>query len=234
MAANEITRPAALTDLGQATLRQLMREWFEFERLLAAVPIIRRLDLGTFTRSDYQRLLLNLRPQVVEGSRWISRCASSFDRDHADIRSVILRHAHDEHRDYEVLEQDFVATGGELATIRAQPKNPGSEALHAFLMFKAGEPNPGALLGAMWIIEGLGEKMATNWAARIEDLTGCGAECTRFLRYHGGNDDAHMDKLYGLIDRICTSETASRDVLTTAKVVARLYAWQLEEIDSDR
>src|SRR5688572_10141392 len=133
MPAIEIARPAALTELGQATLRRLMREWFNFERLLSAVPIIRRLDLGTFTRDDYQRLLLNLRPQVVEGSRWISRCASSFDRDHADIRSVILRHAHDEHRDYEVLEQDFVAAGGDLATIRAQPKNPGSEALHAFL-----------------------------------------------------------------------------------------------------
>ena len=234
MTANEITRPEALTEVAQATLRRLMREWFNFERLLAAVPIIRRLDLGTFTRADYQSLLLNLRPQVVEGSRWISRCASSFDRDHADIRSVILRHAHDEHRDYEVLEQDFVATGGELAAIRAQPKNPGSEALHSFLMFKSGEPNPGGLLGAMWIIEGLGEKMAASWAGRIEKLTGCDNGCTRFLRYHGSNDDMHMDRLYGLIDRICTTERAADDVVMISRVVARLYAWQLEEIDSER
>jgi Iron-containing redox enzyme len=234
MSANEIGRPAALTAIGQATLRQLMREWFNFERLLGAVPVIRRLDVGTFTRDDYQRLLLNLRPQVVEGSRWISRCASSFDRDHADIRSVILRHAHDEHRDYEVLEQDFVATGGDLATIRAQPRNPGSEALHAFLMFKASEPNPGGMLGAMWIIEGLGEKMATSWADRVESLTGCDKGCTRFLRYHGSNDDSHMDRFYGLIDRICTSERAASEVVGTARVVARLYAWQLEEIDSEQ
>ena len=233
MSANEIERPAALTAIGQATLRRLMREWFNFERLLGAVPVIRRLDVGTFTRDDYQRLLLNLRPQVVEGSRWISRCASSFDRDHADIRSVILRHAHDEHRDYEVLEQDFVATGGDLATIRARAKNPGSEALHAFLMFKASEPNPGGMLGAMWIIEGLGEKMATSWADRVESLTGCDKRCTRFLRYHGSNDDSHMDRFYGLVDRICTSERAASEVVSTARVVARLYAWQLEEIDSE-
>lgn len=232
ISAKEMARPAALSELGQDTLRRLMREWFEFERLLAGVPIIRRLDLGTFTRADYQQLLLNLRPQVVEGSRWISRCASSFDRDHADIRSVILRHAHDEHRDYEVLEQDFVATGGQLDLIRARAKNPGSEALHAFLMFKAGEPNPGCMLGAMWIIEGLGEKMASSWAQRIESLTGWDKGCTRFLRYHGSNDDAHMDKLYALIDRICTSQGAANDVVTTATVVARLYAWQLEEIDA--
>jgi 3-oxoacyl-[acyl-carrier-protein] synthase-3 len=231
--ANEITRPVALTELGQETLRRLMREWFEFERRLASVPVVRRLDVGTFTRDDYQRLLLNLRPQVVEGSRWISRCASSFDREHADIRSVILRHATDEHRDYEVLEQDFVATGGELEAIRAQPKNPGSEALHAFLMFKASEPNPGGLLGAMWIIEGLGEKMASNWAERIKSLTGCDEASTRFLRYHGNNDDAHMDKLYALIDRICTTERVADDVVRTARVVGRLYAWQLEEVDSE-
>jgi hypothetical protein len=231
MSATELARPAALTEIGQETLRKLMREWFAFERRLSSVPIIRRLDVGTFTREDYQRLLLHLRPQVVEGARWISRCASSFDRDHADIRSVILRHAHDEHRDYEVLEQDFVAMGGDATTLRAQPKNPGSEALHAFLMFKAGEPNPGGMLGAMWIIEGLGEKMASSWAARIESLTGCDGGCTRFLRYHGSNDDSHMDKFYGLIDRICTNENRAGDVLMTAKVVARLYAWQLEEID---
>jgi len=233
MSANEIKRPAALTAIGQTTLRRLMQEWFNFERLLGTVPIVRRLDVGTFTRDDYQRLLLNLRPQVVEGSRWISRCASSFDRDHADIRSVILRHAHDEHRDYEVLEQDFVATGGDLARIRAQPRNPGSEALHAFLMFKASEPNPGGMLGAMWIIEGLGEKMATSWADRVESLTGCDKSCTRFLRYHGSNDDSHMDRFYGLIDRICTSEQAASEVVTTARVVARLYSWQLEEVDSE-
>jgi 3-oxoacyl-[acyl-carrier-protein] synthase-3 len=234
MAANMITRPAALTELGQATLRRLMREWFDFERRLSGVPIIRRLDLGTFTRTDYQRLLLNLRQQVVEGSRWISRCASSFDRHHADIRSVILRHATDEHRDYEVLEQDFVAAGGDLAAIRGRSKNPGSEALHAFMMYKATEPNPGGMLGAMWIIEGLGEKMASSWASRVEELTGCDNGATRFLRYHGSNDDSHMDKLYGLIDRICTTGQACDDVVMTARVVARLYAWQLEEVDSER
>lgn len=234
MSATEIKRPEALTELGQATLRRLMREWFDFERRLATVPIIRRLDLGTFSREDYQQWLLNLRPQVVEGSRWISRCASSFDRDHADIRSVILRHAYDEHRDYEVLESDYVATGGDLATIRAQPKNAGSEALHAFLMHKAGEPNPVGLLGAMWIIEGLGEKMASNWAGRIEELTGVDASCTRFVRYHADNDDSHMDKLYGLIDRICTTQQAADDVVRTATVVGRLYAMQLEEIDRGR
>jgi hypothetical protein len=231
--AAELARPEVLSELGQQTLRRLLRAWFEFERRLAKVPLIRRLETGSFTIDDYRKLLLNLRPQVVEGARWISRCASSFDRDHADVRSVIIGHAFDEHRDFELLEQDYVAAGGELATIRAQPRNLGSESLHGYLMYRASQPNPTCLLGAMWIIEGLGDKMATDWASRIEELTGSRGDNTRFMRYHGVNDDSHMDKLYGLLDRVCTGVKSADEIVRTARVVGRLYALQLEEIDSD-
>jgi hypothetical protein len=60
-----IERPPALTELGQRTLRQLLRAWFDFERRLERVPIIQRLHAGTFTRDDYLQLLLHLRQQVV-------------------------------------------------------------------------------------------------------------------------------------------------------------------------
>lgn len=224
-------RPEVLTEAGEELLRRLLRAWFDFERRLARVPILRRLDLNQFTVEDYQKLLLNLRPQVVEGARWITRCASSFDRDFADVRSVVIGHAQDEHRDYEILERDYVACGGKVDDIRSQPRNAGSEALHAFLMYRASQPNPVDLLGAMWIIEGLGNKMANDWAGRIEERVG-NSECTTFLRYHGENDEQHMDKLYGLIDRLCTDESAAERIVRTAVVVGRLYAMQLEEIDN--
>jgi hypothetical protein len=229
----EISRPEVLSDLAQATLRRLLRVWFAFERRLAQVPVLQRLDAGTFTREDYLALLVNLRQQVIEGSRWISRCASSFDRDHADVRSAIIGHAHDEHRDYEQLEADYVAAGGDAALIRARPRNPGSEALHGYLMHRASEPNPAGLLGAMWIIEGLGEKMAREWAARIEQLAGVGPDATRFLRYHASNDDTHMNKLYALLNRLCRTEAIAEDMVLTATVVGRLYAMQIEEVDSE-
>lgn len=226
-----LERPEVLTDVGQETLRRLLRVWFDFERRLAKVPIIRRLDLNQFSVSDYRSLLLNMRPQVVEGARWITRCASSFDRYFADVRSVIIGHAHDEHRDYEILERDFVNCGGELEAIQAQPRNAGSEALHGFLMYRASQPNPVDLLGAMWIIEGLGNKMANEWAGRIEECIGDTKSCTSFLRYHGENDESHMDKLYGLIDRLCTDQQLADRIIRTARVVGMLYALQLEEIE---
>jgi 3-oxoacyl-[acyl-carrier-protein] synthase-3 len=54
---------------------------------------------------------------------------------------------------------------------------------------------------------------------------------TVFLRYHGGNDGAHMEKLYGLLNRLCSNAGVAADMVAVATVVGRLYALQLEEID---
>lgn len=218
---------------GQACLQGLLRTWFDFERQLSRVPIIQRLERGRFTLEDHRRLLCHLRQQVIEGARWITRGASSFDRDFADVRSLVIEHAREEHRDYEMLEADYVAAGGEREAILAAERNAGSEALHAFMMYRAGQPNPVDLIGAMWIIEGLGQKMAADWARRIDAATGGDGEHTRFMRYHGDNDDAHLDKLYALIDRVCRGEADRRAILRTARVVGRLYALQLEEVDHE-
>jgi len=58
--------------------------------------------------------------------------------------------------------------------------------------------------------------MAGNWAKRVEELTGVKRNCTQFLRYHANNDDSHMNKLYGLLDRICTHQQVANDVVLTA------------------
>lgn len=220
-----------LSPTGQATLRRLLSVWLEFERELDNVPVLRRLLDGSFTRDDYRKVLLNLRQQVVEGSRWIARAASSFDSGFLEVRSLVLSHAKDEHRDYELLDADFVQAGGSAEAISSTPKNIGSEALHGYLMYRASLPNPLGLIGAMFIIEGLGEKMAKSWADAIGRQTGLGGEGTRFLNYHAQNDEAHLAKLHHMLTLQALTESVSEDVVKTAKVVGRLYRLQLEELD---
>ena len=217
----------------QVCLQHLLRVWLGFERDLSTVPILRRLDLGTYTVDDHLLLLRNLRQQVIEGSRWITRTASSFDRNHAEIRSTVISHAVDEHRDYEILEKDYVASGGQLDDILGLERNVGSEALHGFLMYRASRTNPVDLLGAMWIIEGLGEKMARSWAERIHELTGLGEDSTRFMTYHGHNDGDHMQRFYKTLDDVCVDDETTMSIVKTAQVVARLYRLQLEELSHD-
>lgn len=222
-----------LTQLGQSCLQSLLKVWLDFDLAITQVPVVKRLEQGRLSQEDYQKLLLNLRQQVIEGSRWISRSASSFNRDYADVRSTVIGHASEEHRDYLLLEADYVAAGGELSAIQSAPKNIGSEALHGFLMYRASQPNPVDLIGAMWIIEGLGNKMATKWSTFVNEQFKFSVTATTFMDYHGENDENHLAELYNLIDRVATSTKNVDDIIRTAKVVAKLYQLQLEEVDND-
>ena len=226
---------SSLTPLAQVTLRQLMQTWFEFERNLAQVPIVKRVTAGTLTLEDYQKLLCHWYPQVIEGARWISQTAASFDRRHLDIRGKVIRHAFEEHRDYNMLVQDYQQTGGKAEVIEAAQRNAGTDALHGFLMYRSGRENPIDMLGAMWMIEGLGEKMAGEWAKHIREILKDQVEghYTRFMDYHGQHDEGHMQHLYDLLNTAVVEEEVGAGIVKTAQVVGKLYCLQLEEIDRD-
>jgi 3-oxoacyl-[acyl-carrier-protein] synthase III len=209
-------------------LRQLALVWLEFERRIHSIPLVRRLDRQEFSLDDYKAFLRNLRPQVVEGARWMSRAASNMTD--FQMRSAFIGHAQVEHRDYQMLEQNYVAVGGELAEIIAAEKNIGSEALSAFIFNQASQPNPVDLIGSMFIVEGLGSKLAGEWAEQIKDILNLGESQVSFLAYHGKNDDSHLDKLHGLVQAEWMTEAIAHRIIKTAQVTARLYLLQLEEI----
>ena len=226
----------AKNSIAAELLRQLTLVWLSFERSIRSVPIVRKLYRGDFTVSDYKKLLINLRPQVVEGARWIARAASNMID--YNLRSTFIGHAQDEHRDYQMLERNYVSVGGELGEIVAAQKNIGSEALSAFIFQRASRENPVDLIGSMFIIEGLGNNLAGKWAKEIQETLGLQDEQVSFLAYHGENDESHLGKLENLINaewmtaEISVSEALLQAVriVKTAQVTARLYLLQLEEI----
>ena len=220
-----------LTDMAKDCIKELLSVWLAFERKLSKEEIVASIENQTIQVNSYKRLLINLRQQVIEGSRWIARAASSFDRDHSEIRSLILRHANEEHLDFHKLEKDFVHLGGDETDILNSPKNIGSEALHGYMMYQATLPNPVQLIGAMWIIEGLGRKMATKWASYIEETLKL-EDIANFMKYHGENDDDHFETLYQVLNSSCQTKDDINKIVKCAKVVARLYILQLSEIDN--
>jgi len=212
-------------------LDRLDAVWAELEERLDQVPILNRLAEGSVTIEDYRRLLFNLRQQVVDGSAWISRAASSFDIDHFELRSAAIHHADEEHRDYLMLERDYVAIGGELDELRAGRKNVGSEALSAYLFQYADRPNPAGLLGAMFIIEGLGAKRAAGWASRFQEVLGLADNQVQFMRYHEQADTQHTGDMDAILTSGLIDGDSADEIVRCAQVVARLYALQLEELD---
>ena len=209
-------------------LRELAWVWLKFDREIRSVPIVRKLYRGEFTIEDYQALLCNLRPQVVEGARWIARAASNMSD--FRLRSTFIGHAQDEHRDYQMLERNYVSVGGKLSKIVEYDKNIGSEALSAFIFHQASRENPVDLIGSMFIIEGLGNRLAGKWAKEIQETLRLQDEQVSFLAYHGANDESHLAKLENLINAEWMTDEIARRIVKTARVTARLYLLQLEEI----
>jgi 3-oxoacyl-[acyl-carrier-protein] synthase III len=210
---------------------ELAGVWTDLQRALSRVPVIRRIEDGSATLEDYRRLLLNLRQQVVDGGRWISLAAANFSVELFWLRSAAIRHAADEHRDYQLLERDFAAVGGEPALMAATSPNIGSSALSAFVFHRAGQPDPVDLLGAMFVIEGLGARKAAGWASRLSASLGLRDDQLSFLRYHAEGDDGHFQLLTAALRSGLLDDAAMGRIVKTARVTARLYALQLEELD---
>jgi 3-oxoacyl-[acyl-carrier-protein] synthase-3 len=211
-------------------LRRLAVVFAEFEGRLEATPLIRRLTRGRFTLEDYRAFLSELRQQVKDGALWMSRAASNIDEAHLELRSKLMRHAVTEHRDFRLLDADYVAAGGALAEIEGARKNVGSEALSAWMFHEASKPNPFGLLGAMWIIEGLGSIKAAEWGAMVRDRLGLPDEAVRFLLYHGENDADHIQEFETMLGLVLPDAAVAERIVRTAEVTARLYALQIEEI----
>ncbi len=213
-------------------VRQLVSVWVDFETGLRKVPVVEKIYAGRLTLDDYKLLLLNLRQQVIDGSQWIARAASNVTIDYFDIRSAFISHSRDEHRDYQILEKNYMACGGTKEELYNGEKNIGSEALSAYMFYKASQPNPFDLLGGMFIIEGLGNRLAGKWGRAIRDQLKLGDEQVSFFIYHETSDanDNHFERFEHAIQSGLLNKKTAEGIVKTAKVVARLYALQLQEL----
>lgn len=219
-----------MSDDVAGVLRKLTVVFTEFEGRLEQTPLIRKLTRGRFELADYQAFLIGLRQQVKDGALWMSRAASNIDEAHLELRSQLMRHAVTEHRDFRLLEADYVATGGALEAIQSAEKNVGSEALSAWMFHQASQPNPFDLLGAMWIIEGLGSIKAKEWGRAAQAALDLPDEAVRFLLYHGDNDVEHIGEFKQMLAMVLPDAALAQRIVKTARVTARLYALQIEEI----
>jgi 3-oxoacyl-[acyl-carrier-protein] synthase-3 len=216
--------------ISQSLIRELAGVWFELEDRLQHVPLVQKLYQGRFSVHDYQELLFNLRQQVIDGSCWIARAASNITAEYFPIRSAFIAHTSDEHRDFEMLERNYVSVGGSLEEIRSGKKNIGSEALSAYILQRASRENPFDLIGAMFIIEGIGQRIAKQWGMRIQAALGLKNEAVSFFLYHSESDVKHFQRLDVAIAMGIVTPALVSAIVKCAKITARLYILQLEEI----
>ena len=168
---------------------------------------------------------------MKDGALWMSRAASNIGEEHLELRSTLMRHAVTEHRDFRLLEADYVATGGDACDDPGAEKNIGSEALSAWMFHEASKPDPFGLLGAMFIIEGLGSIKAQEWGRMVNERLGLPEEAVQASCSTTARTTPSTWRSSRRCCAWCCPTTRSRPrIVTCARVTARLYALQIEEI----
>ena len=159
--------------------------------------------------------------------------AESVSEDYRDLRDMVGLHADDEQYDFDILFRDYRRAGGTVASIDSLKRNPGGEALNAYLHARAREPDPVGLLGAIYVIEGTGQRIVPALLPLIRRQIGIAAGSFRFLQYHGANDAAHLQRWLGSVRYVMdrdASGNAARAIAATARDTAALYLMQMEHI----
>ena len=218
------------TETSEWLIRNLTQIWIDFENSLLKVPVIAKIQDGTLSLSDYKLLLTDLRQQVIDGSQWISRAASNIDIELFELRSAFIKHTAAEHKDYQMLERNYVALGEDLEVIQNGEKNIGTVSLTSFMFQQASKPNPIDLLGSMFIIEGIGKRLAGYWGEMIKDQLNLKDEQVSFFTYHGVADENHFHNLEEALNHPEMNMTVAEKIAKTAKITAKLYTMQLNEL----
>jgi len=214
----------------QGLLTSLAQVWHDYRSQVWRSPVINKLVNNSFTQADYCNWTSQWVPQVREGSKWMREAVASLTEDYSDLAALIETHAGDEQNDFMILYQDYRAAGGETALDDLQ-RNPGGNALNSYLHSLAATKNPVGLLGAIYIIEGTGQRIIPALLPLLRKQLDLPASAFRFLEYHGANDEHHLARWLQAVELVLAKDAnAVKTIAATAKRTAQLYLMQFEHI----
>ena len=218
--------PAAL----QPLLTALADIWHGYRSNVWRSPVIHKLVAGQFDSADYRNWTAQWVPQVRQGSQWMRKAVASLTGPFAELGALIETHASDEQDDFHILYQDYLAGGG-TAALDDLRRNPGGEALNSYLHALAATENPLGLLGAIYIIEGTGQRIVPALLPLLRQQVKLPPTAFRFLEYHGANDENHRARWLMAVEITLELDPSAADaILQTARHTAQLYLMQFEHI----
>ena len=220
-----------ITDEGESgqiadMLQGLMSVWHEYRSQVFRTDLVRAIMAGSVTMEDYLAWMECWIPQVREGSLWMRRAVSSMTPQFRELATLVHTHAGEEQLDWQVLYQDYLNAGGTLPAERLG-RNPGGEALNAFMHAYASRPDPVGLLGGIYIIEGSGQRIVPTLLPKLKEHLGVSSSVLKFIEYHGENDQAHMLRWLNAVKMMAEIEpSAIAEIVKVAETVAALYLQQ--------
>lgn len=223
------TAPQPLAPL----LTELASIWQDYRSRVWRTPLLQRMRTRQLDTADYVRWMGHWIPQVREGSLWMREGAASLTGEYAALAGLIDLHADDEQHDFKVLHSDYLKAGGTATDIGQLRRNPGGEALNAYLHGLAATPNPIGLLGAIYIIEGTGQRIVPSLLPLLRRALPLPPDAFRFLEYHGANDEHHLERWLMAVQmalELDADGTAAQAIVQTAQHTAQLYLMQFQHV----
>ena len=148
------------------------------------------------------------------------------------LAQLVRKHAGEEQFDFKILFDDYRRAGGDAPSIDALVRNPGGEALNSYMHALARQPNPIGLLGAIYIIEGTGQRIIPALLPLLRKQLDIPEQAFRFLAYHGENDASHLARWLTAVEmalELDPADAADR-IATVARSTAELYLLQMEHV----
>lgn len=222
--------PAKAAPHLQGLLIQLASLWHDYRSQVWRTPIIHKLVSKQFSSDDYRNWTAQWVPQVREGSKWMREAVASLTGDYAELAALIEIHAGDEQNDFKILYEDYCMAGGQ-APLDDLQRNPGGDALNSYLHSLAAQQNPVGLLGAIYIIEGTGQRIIPALLPLLRQQLDLPPNAFRFLDYHGANDEHHLARWLSAVELVLQKDpAAAHKIIATAKRTAQLYLMQFDHI----
>ena len=82
----------------------------------------------------------------------------------------------------------------------------------------------------MFIIEGIGKRLAGFWGEMIKDQLHLKDNQVSFFTYHSVADENHFHNLEKALNHPRMNMDVAKKIVKTAKATAKLYKMQLEEL----
>jgi 3-oxoacyl-[acyl-carrier-protein] synthase-3 len=235
--AEAIVAPHDLSSARSEPMASLIGElasvWHDYQSRLRRTPLIRKITTGSFTQADYLAWMSAWVPQVRYGSQWMRDAAAQISEPFLALKPLVSAHAGDEQDDYAILFDDYQRAGGRAASLDDLRRNPGGEALNAYMFRLASEPNPVALLGGIYIIEGTGQRVIPQLLPALRKQLRLPEQALRFLVYHGANDEAHLARWLNAVEIVLAHDPTGRHaraIVETARATSELYLLQFQYV----
>ncbi len=217
------------------TLHELASIWHQYRSDVWRTLLVQKIIKQQMDTTAYLKWMESWIPQVREGSKWMRTAIEHLPSQYRDLAHLIETHASEEQDDYNILFEDYRSLGGEIEDIDQLKRNPGGEALNAYMYSIACSDNPIGLLGGIYIIEGTGQRIIPALLPLIRQQLPVNMGF-RFLTYHGENDIEHLSRWLTattMVLDIDDKEQAlsnSKAIIRTAKDIAQLYQLQWEMV----